>query len=210
MDAALDKAVRVFWKNGYEGTTLPDLTTAMGINRPSLYAAFGNKETLFLKAVDRYVDNSRGLLSESLEQPSARATVEHLLRGVIGKPDPDKIRGCLLVQGALACGDSTEFIRKELALRRDAIEVALRQRFKRALVENDLPSDAEPAALAKYVVTFQQGLAVQSASGANRDELLAAVELALRVWPSAETRATRIVAKSATIRQKVIKRTRSR
>jgi AcrR family transcriptional regulator len=209
MDAALDQAVRVFWKNGYEGTTLPDLTTAMGINRPSLYAAFGNKETLFLKAVDRYVENNRGLFSESLEQPTARATVEHLLRGVIGKPDPDKIRGCLLVQG-LACGDSNELIRQELALRRNAIELALRQRFQRAITEKDLPSDANPVALAKYVVTFQQGLAVQSASGTNRDELLAVVELALRVWPSHKSRATQASAKPVATRQKVTKRTSPR
>lgn len=183
-DAALDKAMRVFWKSGYEGASLPALTAAMGINRPSLYAAFGNKESLFRKAVDRYVELSGGLLRQSLEQPTARAAVEMLLRGIIAKSGTGKIRGCLLVQGALACGDSAEPIRQELAHRRSASELALRQRFQRAISEGDLPHDANPAALAKYITTFQHGIAVQLASGARRGELLAAIDVAMRAWPS--------------------------
>jgi AcrR family transcriptional regulator len=184
-DKALDQAMRVFWKHGYEGASLPQLTKAMGINRPSLYAAFGNKEALFRKAVDRYVEKTGCLMRDALAQPTARAVAEQLLKGVIGHPAPGKIRGCLLVQGALACGDSADPIRKELTLRRGAGEVALRQRFERAVAEGDLPRKSDPAALAKYVATLQHGLAVQMAGGADREELLAAVDVALKAWPGA-------------------------
>ena len=182
-EKALDQAMRVFWKHGYEGASLPQLTKAMGINRPSLYAAFGNKEALFRKAVDRYVEKTGCLMSDALARPTTRAVVEQLLKGVIGYPAPGKIRGCLLVQGALACGDSADPIRKELALRRGAGESALRDRFERAMAEGDLPRHSDPAALAKYVATLQHGLSVQMAGGADRAELLAAVDVALRAWP---------------------------
>ena len=176
--------MRVFWKHGYEGTTLPQLTDAMGINRPSLYAAFGNKEQLFRKALDRYVEKSSDFVRTALALPTARATVEQLLKSLLGVPAPGNIRGCLLVQAALVCGDDADPIRKELALRRGQIEQLLRQRFKRAVSEGDLPRHANPAALAKYVATFQHGLAVQLAGGADREELLAAVDIALRGWPT--------------------------
>src|ERR687895_845688 len=82
-DEALDTALEVFWRQGYEGTSLGELTVAMGINRPSLYAAFGNKEALFRKALDRYVDGPAAYTREALHEPSARAVVERLLRGAI-------------------------------------------------------------------------------------------------------------------------------
>ena len=184
-DKALDRALKVFWKKGYEGASLPDLTRAMGINRPSLYAAFGNKEALFRKAVERYAQGPAGYAREALEQPTARQVVERLLRGGIcvgaGKKNP---RGCLMVQGALSCGDSAQPARKELAARRSAAEAALRRRLERALREGDLPRDADPAALAKYVVTVMHGMAVQAAGGATRAELERVVDTALRAWPA--------------------------
>lgn len=183
-EKALEQATRIFWKHGYEGASLPQLTKAMGINRPSLYAAFGNKEALFRKALDRYMEKSGVLIREALAQPTARAVVERFLKVVILNSARGKIRGCLLVQGALTCGNSADSIRKELALRRGAGERALRIRFERAVSEGDLPRSSDPAALAKFVATFQHGLAVQSAGGANPEELLAAVEVALRAWPT--------------------------
>lgn len=183
-EKALDQAMRVFWKHGYEGTSLPDLTKAMGINRPSMYAAFGNKETLFRKAVDRYVERTGGFLRESLAESTARAVAEKLLRATVDSGCSSKIRGCFLVQGALACGDAAGAIRDELAARRAGVEHALRQRFERAHGQGDLPADVDPAALAKYVAAFQNGLAVQMAGGAGREELMAAVDIALRAWPA--------------------------
>jgi AcrR family transcriptional regulator len=182
-EKALDQAMRVFWKHGYEGSSLPQLTKAMGINRPSLYAAFGNKESLFRKALDRYQEQTGAMVRDALAQLTARGAVERLLKMVIQNPAPGKIRGCLLVQGALACGSSADSIRKELSRRRLAGERALRERFERAVSEGDLSRDSDPAALAKYVATFQHGLAVQSAGGASGKELLAAVDVVLRAWP---------------------------
>src|SRR5438093_11447325 len=123
VDEALDQALKVFWRKGYEGTSLPDLTRAMGINRPSLYAAFGNKEALFRKALDRYNDGPAAYVREALEEPTARAVVEALLRGAVEQlSSPRHPQGCLMVQGALSCGTTANPIRRELASRRRSEE----------------------------------------------------------------------------------------
>jgi AcrR family transcriptional regulator len=184
VDKALDRALKVFWRKGYEGTTLPDLTRAMGINRPSLYAAFGNKEALFRKALDRYIEGPGAYVREALNEPTARAVVERLLGGSIDLlTNPRGPRGCLMVQGALACGEAAESVRRELIARRDAGEAALRQRLERAQADGDLPADAAPADLACYVVTVIRGMAVQAAGGASREELRRVMEMTLRAWP---------------------------
>src|SRR5713101_1510173 len=115
VDEALDRALEVFWARGYEGATLPELTRAMGINRPSLYAAFGNKEQLFRKALDRYAEGPGACLREALHQPTARAVVEKMFRGVIDMvTNPRTPAGCFMVQGALACGDAAHSIQQEV------------------------------------------------------------------------------------------------
>jgi AcrR family transcriptional regulator len=184
VDKALDKALRTFWRKGYEGTTLPDLTWAMGINRPSLYAAFGNKEELFRKALDRYAEGPAAHVGAALAAPTARAVVERFLQGSVDMlTNPRNPRGCLAVHGALACGDAAESVRQELAARRQATQEALRQRLDRALAEGDLPANVDCAVLARYVTTVVQGMSVQAAGGATREELLRVMEMALRVWP---------------------------
>jgi AcrR family transcriptional regulator len=182
--AALDAAMKVFWCKGYEGASLSDLTRAMGINRPSLYAAFGDKESLFRQVLDRYDKGPAGYVREALNQPTARAVVERLMEGAaeLGTASSNP-RGCLFVQSALACGGKAESIRNHLILRRDAGEKAVRQRLQRARAEGDLPRDAKPADLARYVVTVIQGIAVQAASGAARLELRRVIQTALRAWP---------------------------
>src|SRR5947207_6579797 len=150
-DAALECAMHIFWAKGYEGASLSDLTKAMRINRPSLYAAFGNKETLFRKALDRYSQGPTAFYDDALRAPTARAVFERLLRGTIQLlTDPQTPRGCLIVQSALACGDAADSVRKEVAARREAGEAALRRRFRRAKREGDLPAKADPADLARY------------------------------------------------------------
>ncbi len=184
VDEALDRALEVFWRKGYEGASLPDLTRAMGINRPSLYAAFGNKEALFRKAIDRYLEGPACHIGEALEQPTARAVVERFLHGAIELiTDSRKPQGCFMVQSALACGDTAEVIRAEMSRRRAAGEAALRDRFARAITEGDLPPDSDPADLARYVTTVSQGMAVQAAGGASGADLRKVMELALRAWP---------------------------
>jgi len=185
VEIALDRALEVFWRKGYEGASLPDLTKAMGINRPSLYAAFGNKEALFRKAIDRYIDDRACHVREALEEPTARAVVERALRETIGLiTNPRNPRGCFLVQSALACGDTALGLRREMAKRRAAGEAALRKRFERANSEGDLPPDSDPADLARYVVIVMHGMAVQAAGGARRRELKRAMEIAMRAWPT--------------------------
>jgi AcrR family transcriptional regulator len=185
MEKALDRALRVFWRKGYEGASLPELTRAMGINRPSLYAAFGNKEELFRKALDRYAEGPAAYVAEAMNEPTARAVVERLLTGTVELlTDRRNPRGCLVVQGALACGEASESIRRELLARRAAGQALLCDRLERASAEGDLPRDASCDDLARYVMTVIHGMAVQATGGASRAELLQVVELALRAWPT--------------------------
>jgi AcrR family transcriptional regulator len=184
-DEALDRALEVFWKRGYEGATLPELTRAMGINRPSLYAAFGNKEELFRKALGRYQTGPSSFVTEALRKPTARAVAEAVFSGFIRmQRDRDRPRGCLIVAGALACGEEAEPVRRELARLRQATVTALRERFEQAVRAGDLPEGTDCAALARYVATVLNGLAVQAASGATEKELRLVAALAMRVWPS--------------------------
>lgn len=185
-DEALDRALHVFWQRGYEGTSLSELTEAMGISRPSLYAAFGNKEDLFRRALDRYAESGPGAAHrEALQQPTAKSVVEHLFRSVaIALTHPENPRGCLAVQGALSCGEASQSIKQELCRRRAEGEKTLCERFTRAKTEGDLSAVADPAALARFVMTVTQGMSVQAAGGAARDELLAVADMALMAWPA--------------------------
>jgi AcrR family transcriptional regulator len=183
-EKALDAALLLFWRHGYEGTSLAALTKAMRINVPSLYAAFGNKEMLFKKALDRYLQNPASYLPKALEEPTARRAVEKLFRGAIDMVmNPRHPQGCLLVQGALAASPAAASIRKELKMRRVAAESAVRRRFERAIAEADLPASVDAVQLARYIITVLWGLSVQAAGGATRAQLKEVVELALRSWP---------------------------
>jgi len=183
IDQALDTALDLFWRKGYEGTSLADLTDAIGINRPSLYAAFGNKEELFQKALDRYLEVTSPLMCTALEQSTARAVVEELLMGATASKCADSPRGCLLVNGALACSEASTSIQNELNRRRAQGEEKLRDRFERAKIDGDLPADTNCADLARYVMTIMQGLSVQSVGGATCEELQSVVRLALKGFP---------------------------
>ena len=181
-DAALDRAMHVFWAKGYEGASLSDLTRAMRINRPSLYATFGNKEQLFKKVLDRYVNGPVSWFGKALAAPRARDAVEQIFLSTARMAeDPRVPAGCLLVQGALACGSASA--RKEVGARRTAVEVALRCRLQQAKREGDLPKSAKPAELAHYVVTVVRGMAVQAAGGASCAQLHRVAQIALRAWP---------------------------
>jgi AcrR family transcriptional regulator len=183
-DKALDVALHVFWSRGYEGASMADLTEAMGITKPSLYAAFGNKEELFRKALDRYVDGPGGYVQVALAKPTVREVVEHLLfEAADAVTDPNNPPGCLAVQGALTCGEAAESIKQELMSRRAHGEEDLRKRFERAAAEGDLPAGSDPADLARYVSAILQGMAVQAAGGASRVQLRKIAEITLRSWP---------------------------
>src|ERR1700676_1769754 len=152
LDEALDRALQVFWRKGYEGASLSDLTKAVGVNRPSLYAAFGDKKALFRKALDRYLTGPAGYTQEALKEPTARAVIERLLQGAADlNTAPRNPGGCLMVQGALVCSEEGDSIRQELIACRAAGEAALRRRFQRARSAPDPPAGTHPADLARYL-----------------------------------------------------------
>ena len=183
-DRALDRALQVFWRKGYEGASLDDLTRAMGINRPSLYAAFGDKRSLFRQVLQRYSEGPAAYVLAALNQPTARAAAEQSMQAAVDLVSkPNGPRGCLGVQSALACSTSSDSIRRELITWRAAGEAAFRKRFNRARAEGDLPRDSSPADLAKFVATVIHGMAVQSASGATRAQLQRVIKTAMSAWP---------------------------
>lgn len=184
MEKALQKALEVFWRKGYEGASLPDLCEAMGINKPSLYAAFGNKEQLFLKAIELYENRPCAFFYPALEKASSYEVVKHMLCGAATTTaDPDNPPGCVIVQGALACSESAAFVKEALIIKRRAGEMALCERLQRAKDEGDLPVDSDPAALARYIGAVLQGMAIQATSGANCAELKQVAETVLSAWP---------------------------
>jgi AcrR family transcriptional regulator len=174
----------IFWRHGYQGTSVAALSEAMGINVPSLYAAFGNKEQLFAKVLDRYLQKPASYLPNALQEPTARRVVEKLFEVAINMVmNPRHADGCLLVQGALAAGPLAEPVRRELGRRRARAEAAIRLRFEHAAAEGDLPADAEPEKLARFIMTVIWGMSVQAAGGATRAQLQEVAEVAMRAWP---------------------------
>lgn len=183
-NSALDMALKVFREKGYEGASLSDLTQAMGINRPSLYAAFGDKRSLFHKVLERYSEGPALFMREALNEKTARGVAERFLRGAVDlQTSPGNPPGCLMVQGALACGTEAECVRQELISHRSSAEKLLVQRFKRAKAEGDLPPHANPTDLARFLTSVMYGMSVQAASGASRSELKRIAETALQAWP---------------------------
>ncbi|WP_410622782.1 TetR/AcrR family transcriptional regulator [Amycolatopsis sp. cmx-8-4] len=185
-DAALGRAMAVFWEQGYEGASLADLTGAMGITKTSMYAAFGNKEDLFRKVLERYEQGPAAYVARALRQPTAREVATTFLAGSVAtSTHPGDPAGCLSVQGSLAAGEAGRTARDLLTAWRDRGRVHLRDRFRRAVDDGDLPPDADPELLARYVMTVANGIAVQAAGGAGHDELQQVADVALRNWPPA-------------------------
>lgn len=184
-DEALDKALHVFWARGYEGTSMAELTEALGINKPSIYAAFGNKEALFRKALVRYATGPVAFVGQAMKEPTARQVVERLLMQAVDFfSDKNTPNGCMIVQGALTCGQSASTIQQELIAYRGNFEAALANRFDFAKTQGDLSSNVNSKQLAKYIATIHQGMSVQATSGVTREELLTIVGMALKNWPS--------------------------
>jgi AcrR family transcriptional regulator len=183
-EAALAAALRVFWSKGYEGASLTDLTEAMGITRPSLYAAFGNKESLFRQALDLYEREKLAYIQTALEAPTARQVAEQLLRGALDTMCSDcEPKGCLRVISSLACGTEAESVRQEVIARRVSSQRAVIERFERAKGEGDLPANVSAEDLATYLSTLLQGIAVQAGAGVPREQLDRLVETSLTLWP---------------------------
>lgn len=181
---ALEAAMKVFWEKGFEGSTLADLTEAMGINRSSMYATFGGKEALFRLAIARYAEGPAAYVQVALEQPTVRGVVEALLRGALKLlGDPSHPRGCLTVQGALACGSDAEPMKQALIDWRMQGESEIQKRMQRARREGNLAKDVDPGDLARYISTVLTGMAIQAANGSTRAEMTRLVEFVLRSAP---------------------------
>jgi AcrR family transcriptional regulator len=184
-DDALARAMQVFWARGYEGTSLADLTAAMGINRPSLYAAFGNKEALFAEALALYERNEGAIITRLLDEAqTARAAIEatmrHNARVYVEEGRP---RGCMIVLSSLVGAVECESVRQLLAARRSAGEAELRDRIERGKADGDVPAAVDAGRLAGFITAVLQGMSVQARDGASRAELEGIVEAALSGWP---------------------------
>lgn len=185
VEKALDAALCVFWRKGYEGTSYADLTKAAGVERPALYSAFGNKEELFRRALDRYYERHLGYWPAALQRPTARDVAAHLLFSAIDlNTRYPEHTGCLVINGVLAGSDDAEPVRLALIEARAVAEAQLRERFERAKAEGDLPEAAKPEALAAFLMAVLHGMAVQAKAGFSRDALKAVAEQALSAWPA--------------------------
>ncbi|RCV56131.1 TetR/AcrR family transcriptional regulator [Marinitenerispora sediminis] len=186
VDEALERALLVFWEQGYEGASLTDLTAAMGINRPSMYAAFGSKEDLFRKVLERYTAGPAAYGMRALEEPTAEAVATAFLHGAVDTTTgPGHPSGCLGVQGCLASGPGDRAVRDLLTDWREDARSRLVKRFEQARDEGDLPPTSDPAVLARFLMAVGNGIAVQAAGGADHDELRMVADAALRNWPPA-------------------------
>jgi AcrR family transcriptional regulator len=185
LDEALAAALRVFWSKGYDGASMADLTEAMGITKPSLYAAFGNKEALFRKTLDLYGREKMAYVGQALAKPTARQVAEHMLRGSVeNQTSSCEPRGCLGVISSVACGAEAESIRADVHERSKIAKAALVERMERAKAEGDLPDHVDIEALTGFLYALMQGLAVQAGAGATRADLDRLVDTSMLMWPS--------------------------
>ncbi|RZQ64045.1 TetR/AcrR family transcriptional regulator [Amycolatopsis suaedae] len=183
-DAALDSAMRVFWEHGYDGTSLAELTAAMGIAPPSLYAAFGSKEGLFRAALERY-GQLHGGYRALLDRASARESIEAMLRAKVDEfTEPDHPAGCLVVLAATTCTSANRAVWDELAARRKQTAAMIAVRLRRGSTDGDVPPGTDFDALAHFYNTVLHGLSVQARDGADRATLHGVVDLAMAAWPT--------------------------
>ncbi|NEB82119.1 TetR/AcrR family transcriptional regulator [Streptomyces sp. SID14478] len=183
-ETALEKAMQAFWENGYEATSVSDLTREMGIGAPSLYAAFGDKRSLFEEVVRVYgITHGAGPGRALIEEPTARGAVERLLREAADEfTDPAHPHGCLVIHAATNC--TTPEVEQALREQRGASLGAIEDRLRQGVAEGELPGRTDTAALARFVGAVFQGMSQQSRDGAGRAELEAVAALAMAAWPA--------------------------
>ncbi len=185
IDTAIKTATELFWRKGYEGTSLSDLTGAMRITAPSFYFAFGNKEKLFRRVIEQYYESQIKLLESALREPTVRGVAERFLYGYADVlTGPSHAPGCLALNSSLPCAED-DTVRAWLAKLRGELTVRLRKRFAKARGTVELPMNADPDALARYIAVTAWGLAVEAQSGAKRKDLHSTIAVALMAWPSA-------------------------
>lgn len=185
MDQAINIATELFWKNGYERTSLAELTQAMGITPPSFYFAFGSKDGLFIKVVEHYLKTRMAYAEEALHQLTAREVAETMLyRMAELYTDSAHQPGCMLVNCALPCADNIIPVRQELGLLREARRARLCERLQQAQRCGDLPVDANPEELTRFIMVVGWGMAIDAQAGASRDDLNRTVARTMLAWPN--------------------------
>jgi AcrR family transcriptional regulator len=184
-------AMEVFAEKGYLAASLPDLTAAMGINRFSMYATFGNKEDLYVKAMTAFNDAGKQRVIETLAGTPARASIVRLLKEIIER-FTDKAHGvCFVTQAPLALEDASEETRALMAKQRGEIEVAIRHRLEKAAKDGELPANAKPADLARFYAVVIQGFALQAQHGGTRDQLMRSMDVVMASWPESRDNSNR-------------------
>jgi len=184
-DAALESAMRVFWERGYEAASVSDLTAAMGITPPSLYTAFGDKEQLFLEAIERYALGYGSISARALsEEPTARAAIERWLHEAARElTEPCHPKGCMVVMAATNCSAAAERVQAALAHRRADTIADVERRIQGAIDDGELPPETDAQDLATFYGTVYQGMSMQAKDGASCEALEATVRAAMRAWP---------------------------
>lgn len=185
-DAALERAMEVFWIKGYEGASMTDLTSAMGIASPSLYAAFGSKEELFRQAVQHYGATQGLEIWDGVAQAKTayEAIQRYLLETARVFTRRNRPPGCLIVLSALHPGEHSDTVRRELIRMRAQNVEALKRRLQQGVAAGEIARNADLGVIARYYVTVQQGMSIQARDGASRRELEAVACAALTSWPS--------------------------
>ena len=191
-DAALEQAMHVFWERGYEAASITDLTAAMGITPPSLYTAFGDKEKLFLQAIERYALGPGSAGPRALaEEPTARGAIERWLKEAAEElTRPCHPKGCMVVMATTNCSVAAEHVQTALTKRRAAAIAAIKLRIQQGIDRGELAADTDAKALSNFYSTVYQGMSMQAKDGATRTSLMATVDAAMRAWPAAPKRAT--------------------
>jgi len=183
-DTALHQAMLLFWRHGYEATSLSDLTKAMGVTPPSIYTAFGDKKQLFLEAVALYLSGPLTPAQIIDDAPTARAAAENLLTAaVLGDTGEKTPPGCLLASSAVSCSAAAADVQAELAAIRGRIEGRLRDRIARAVETGEMPADTGADTLAGHVMAVIQGMSTLARDGATREKLTRIAASAMRAWP---------------------------
>lgn len=182
LEEALAAALRVFWEKGYDGASLTDLTDAMGITRPSLYAAFGNKEALFKQALDLYETEKLAYVRSALEAPTARGVAQRLLEGTVANVTSE-CPGCLGVIASVSCRSPNSPIQNDVKALAQTTRSAMVARMQRAIDDGDFTVPVEAEAMTQYLMAVLQGLAVQASAGSSREQLQQVARATLAVWP---------------------------
>ncbi|GAA3579461.1 TetR/AcrR family transcriptional regulator [Kribbella ginsengisoli] len=188
-DEALERAVEVFWRQGYEGTSITDLTTAMGVNKPSLYAVFGGKADLFRRVIAHYAEHDMAYARAAIAEPTALQVAQRFLRdNVVAVTLDDKPNGCLSIQGGVSCSTANQDVSQFLAASRLAGEKAFADRFRLAITRGDLPADTDPDALARFLMVVSEGHAIHAAAGVPRESLQKSAAIAEQAFEAMTTR----------------------